>query len=92
MGIMRCDTFNHVFEYRLDGIVHGVVVRDSRKSRTLISNKGSSKAKESPMARERLIVTGGDAAGMNTASQARRRKTYLEIIAFERGPYTSYSS
>jgi len=44
------------------------------------------------MTRERLIVIGGDAAGMSAASQARRRKSDLEIIAFERGPYTSYSS
>jgi NADPH-dependent 2,4-dienoyl-CoA reductase/sulfur reductase-like enzyme len=43
---------------------------------------------------ERLIVIGGDAAGMSAASQARRRRAAgdLEIIAFERGDYTSYSA
>lgn len=43
---------------------------------------------------ERLIVIGGDAAGMSTASQARRRRdrSDLEIIAFERGHFTSYSA
>ncbi|MEA2452967.1 MAG: hypothetical protein QOG04_1677 [Actinomycetota bacterium] len=43
---------------------------------------------------ERLIVIGGDAAGMSAASQARRRRgpEDLEIIAFERGDYTSYSA
>ncbi|WP_433529717.1 FAD-dependent oxidoreductase [Micromonospora sp. CA-263727] len=43
---------------------------------------------------ERLIVVGGDAAGMAAASQARRRRARddLEIIAFERGHFTSYSS
>jgi NADPH-dependent 2,4-dienoyl-CoA reductase/sulfur reductase-like enzyme len=43
---------------------------------------------------ERLIVIGGDAAGMSAASQARRRRgpSELEIIAFERGDYTSYSA
>ena len=43
---------------------------------------------------ERLIVIGGDAAGMSAASQARRRRgpDDLEIIAFERGDYTSYSA
>lgn len=43
---------------------------------------------------ERLIVIGGDAAGMSAASQARRRRgpQELEIIAFERGDYTSYSA
>jgi len=43
---------------------------------------------------ERLAVVGGDAAGMSAASQARRRKgpDELEIVAFERGGYTSYSA
>lgn len=43
---------------------------------------------------ERLVVIGGDAAGMTAASQARRLKAAdeLEIIAFERGNYTSYSA
>lgn len=43
---------------------------------------------------ERLIVIGGDAAGMSAASQARRRRgpDDLEIIAFERGDFTSYSA
>ena len=40
------------------------------------------------------MVVGGDAAGMAAASQARRRRTSdeLEIVAFERGSYTSYSA
>ncbi len=43
---------------------------------------------------ERLVVVGGDAAGMSAASQARRMRgpDDLEIIAFERGSYTSYSA
>ena len=41
---------------------------------------------------ERLVVIGGDAAGMSAASQARRMRTDLEIVAFERGAYTSYSA
>ena len=43
---------------------------------------------------ERLVVIGGDAGGMSAASQARRRRDpdALEIIAFEKGPYTSYSA
>lgn len=43
---------------------------------------------------ERLVVVGGDAAGMSAASQARRRRSPddLEIIALERGPFTSYSA
>lgn len=43
---------------------------------------------------ERLIVIGGDAAGMSAASQARRRRAPddLEIVAFERGHFTSYSA
>jgi NADPH-dependent 2,4-dienoyl-CoA reductase/sulfur reductase-like enzyme len=43
---------------------------------------------------ERLVVLGGDAAGMSAASQARRRRgpDDLEIVAFERGNFTSYSA
>ncbi|WP_346538433.1 FAD-dependent oxidoreductase [Micromonospora sp. DPT] len=43
---------------------------------------------------QRLIVVGGDAAGMAAASQARRRRRRddLEILAFERGHFTSYSA
>ncbi|WP_407549281.1 FAD-dependent oxidoreductase [Streptomyces sp. Pv4-95] len=43
---------------------------------------------------ERLVVVGGDAAGMAAASQARRLKKpdELEITAFERGHFTSYSA
>ncbi|MCF1507700.1 FAD-dependent oxidoreductase [Streptomyces glomeratus] len=44
--------------------------------------------------RERLVVIGGDAAGMSSASQARRLKgpDELEIVAFERGHFSSYSA
>ncbi|WAZ24749.1 FAD-dependent oxidoreductase [Streptomyces cinnabarinus] len=44
--------------------------------------------------RERLVVIGGDAAGMSAASQARRMKCAgeLEIVAFERGNFSSYSA
>ncbi|TDC67199.1 flavoprotein oxidoreductase [Micromonospora sp. KC207] len=43
---------------------------------------------------QRLIIIGGDAAGMSAASQARRRRDRadLEIVAFERGSFTSYSA
>lgn len=41
---------------------------------------------------ERLVIVGGDAAGMSAATQARRRRPELGIIVFERTPYTSYSN
>ncbi|MEU5716768.1 FAD-dependent oxidoreductase [Streptomyces sp. NPDC020403] len=46
------------------------------------------------MAAERLVVIGGDAAGMSAASQARRFRgpDELGIVAFERGHFTSYSA
>jgi len=46
------------------------------------------------VSRERLIIVGGDAAGMSAASQARRRRgaDELEIVVLERGRYTSYSA
>jgi NADPH-dependent 2,4-dienoyl-CoA reductase/sulfur reductase-like enzyme len=42
----------------------------------------------------RMVVVGGDAAGMSAATQARRRRDAgdLEIVAFERGRHTSYSA
>jgi NADPH-dependent 2,4-dienoyl-CoA reductase/sulfur reductase-like enzyme len=46
------------------------------------------------VSRERLLVIGADAAGMSAASQARRLRDAddLEIVAFDRGGYASYSA
>jgi NADPH-dependent 2,4-dienoyl-CoA reductase/sulfur reductase-like enzyme len=46
------------------------------------------------VARTRMVVVGGDAAGMSAATQARRRRgpEELEIVAFERGRHTSFSA
>jgi NADPH-dependent 2,4-dienoyl-CoA reductase/sulfur reductase-like enzyme len=44
------------------------------------------------MSKTRLVVIGGDAAGMSAASQAKRRCPELEIVVFERGPHTSFSA
>lgn len=44
------------------------------------------------MSKKRLVVIGGDAAGMSAASQVRRRKPDMEIVAFERGVHTSYAA
>ena len=43
---------------------------------------------------ERLVVVGADAAGMSAASQARRRRgpDDLEIVAFDKGNFVSYSA
>ena len=41
---------------------------------------------------ERLVVIGGDAGGMGAASTARRRRADLDIVALEKGDYTSYSA
>ncbi|MBM2621209.1 FAD-dependent oxidoreductase [Actinoplanes sp. LDG1-06] len=42
----------------------------------------------------KLVVIGGDAAGMSAASQARKRlgESDLSIVVFERGHFTSYSA
>jgi NADPH-dependent 2,4-dienoyl-CoA reductase/sulfur reductase-like enzyme len=43
--------------------------------------------------KQRLIVVGGDAAGMSAASQAKRmRNDDLQVVALERSHYTSYSA
>ncbi|HPC74025.1 MAG TPA: NAD(P)-binding protein [Syntrophales bacterium] len=44
------------------------------------------------MTKTRLVVIGGDAAGMSAASQARRHRKDLEIVVFEKSPHTSYSA
>ncbi|MEV4432262.1 FAD-dependent oxidoreductase [Streptomyces sp. NPDC049585] len=46
------------------------------------------------MTQRRMVVVGGDAAGMSAASQARRLKDQgeLTITAFERGRFSSYSA
>jgi NADPH-dependent 2,4-dienoyl-CoA reductase/sulfur reductase-like enzyme len=44
------------------------------------------------MSKKRLLVIGGNAAGMSAASQARRMHPELEIKAFEQSPHTSYSA
>jgi len=42
---------------------------------------------------ERVVVVGADAAGMSAASQAKRmRGDDLEVVALERGAYSSYSA
>jgi NADPH-dependent 2,4-dienoyl-CoA reductase/sulfur reductase-like enzyme len=41
--------------------------------------------------KERLVIVGGDAAGMSAASQVRRMRSDVEIIALERGAFTSYA-
>src|SRR2546423_11087819 len=41
---------------------------------------------------ERLVVVGGDAAGMTAASLAKKMRPDLEVVALEKGPWTSYSA
>lgn len=44
------------------------------------------------MNRKRLVVIGGDAAGMSAAAKVRREDERREIVVFERSPHTSYSA
>jgi NADPH-dependent 2,4-dienoyl-CoA reductase/sulfur reductase-like enzyme len=41
---------------------------------------------------QRLVVVGGDAAGMTAASVARRADPDLEVVVFEAGPWVSYAA
>jgi NADPH-dependent 2,4-dienoyl-CoA reductase/sulfur reductase-like enzyme len=41
---------------------------------------------------EKLVVIGGDAAGMSAASQVKRRQPGMEVVVFERGLHTSFSA
>jgi NADPH-dependent 2,4-dienoyl-CoA reductase/sulfur reductase-like enzyme len=42
--------------------------------------------------KRKLVVIGGDAAGMTAASKVRREQPEREIIVFERGNHTSYAA
>lgn len=44
------------------------------------------------MKNRKLVVIGGDAAGMTAASKVRREQPEREIVVFERGNHTSYSA
>lgn len=44
------------------------------------------------MSQGKLIVIGGDAAGMSAASKVRRNQPDREIVVFERGSHTSFSA
>jgi NADPH-dependent 2,4-dienoyl-CoA reductase/sulfur reductase-like enzyme len=41
--------------------------------------------------RERFVIVGADAAGMSATSEARRADPDLEIVAFDKGSFASYS-
>src|SRR5205807_2819560 len=41
---------------------------------------------------ERLVVIGGDASGMTAASLAKKLRPELDVVALEKGPWTSYSA
>ena len=40
----------------------------------------------------RVVVIGGDAAGMSAAAQASRGVEPVELVVFEKGQYTSYAA
>lgn len=44
------------------------------------------------MDNNKLVIIGGDAAGMSAASKVRREQPEREILVFERSKYTSYSA
>jgi NADPH-dependent 2,4-dienoyl-CoA reductase/sulfur reductase-like enzyme len=44
------------------------------------------------MSQRKLVVIGGDAAGMSAASKVRREQPDRKIVVFERGKFTSYAA
>lgn len=44
------------------------------------------------MKKNKLVIIGGDAAGMSAASKFRREQPDFEVIVFEKSLYTSYSA
>ena len=41
---------------------------------------------------KRLVIVGGDAAGMSAAAQARRAAPQLEVVVLEKSAYASYGA
>ena len=41
---------------------------------------------------DKLVVIGGDAAGMSAASKVRREQPDRQIVVFEKSDFTSYSA
>jgi len=67
-------------------------MQNSKKSVRCCPEDCSDQKGEITMAKVKLVVIGGDAAGMSAASQAKRRLPELKIVVFERGPHTSFSA
>lgn len=44
------------------------------------------------MHKPKIVIIGGDAAGMSAASKIRRKQAEWEIVVFEKSPHTSYSA
>ena len=44
------------------------------------------------MSKEKLVVIGGNAAGMTAAAKARRLNSDMKITVFEKGPHISYAA
>ncbi|HON38060.1 MAG: NAD(P)-binding protein [Desulfomonilia bacterium] len=40
----------------------------------------------------RIVIIGGDAAGMSAASQIKRLRPEYEVVVFEQGEHISYAS
>ena len=40
----------------------------------------------------RVLIIGGNAAGMSAASQVKRQKSDWDVMVFEKGPYISYAA
>ena len=41
---------------------------------------------------QRMVVIGGDAAGMSAAAQASRGSRAVELVVFEKGRFTSFAA
>ncbi len=41
---------------------------------------------------DRVVVVGGDAAGMSAAAQASRGNHQVDLVVFEKGAYTSFAA
>jgi NADPH-dependent 2,4-dienoyl-CoA reductase/sulfur reductase-like enzyme len=59
-----------------------LVLEDERMSKDALEHGGG----------KRLVVVGGDAAGMSAASQAKRRCPELEVVVLEQGAEISYAA
>jgi NADPH-dependent 2,4-dienoyl-CoA reductase/sulfur reductase-like enzyme/rhodanese-related sulfurtransferase len=71
-------------------LFRSVVIRDVRT--TVAESRRYCRSTEGSNVSRRVVIVGGNAGGMSTATRLRRLDEAVEIVVFERGEHVSYAS